>query len=166
MFFVCDVYFCILRNRILHSTAQPKAPAAASTKASTPRLPRLPTTRGLPPTSTPKRNNKTHTSSVTTAEMRGKRFLRKAKPRHNPAIMKSMTVNIFYGYGVLRLWGLRLCVGGGTVMGFTVMRVYGCGVLRLWGFTVMRVYGYGVLRLWGFTVVGELGHIRQIGNMG
>ena len=35
----------------------------------------------------------------------------------------------------------------------------------------MRVYGYGVLRLWGFTVVGvtvvrELGHIRQIGNMG
>ena len=103
LFFVCDVYFCILRNRILHSTAQPKAPAAASTKASTPRLPRLPTTRGLPPTSTPKRNNKTHTSSVTTAEMRGKRFLRKAKPRHNPAIMKSMTVNIFYGYGVLRL---------------------------------------------------------------
>ena len=159
MFFLCDVYFCILRNRILHSTAQPKAPAAASTKASTPRLPRLPTTRGLPPTSTPKRNNKTHTSSVTTAEMRGKRFLRKANPRHNPAIMKSMTVNIFYGYGVLRLWG------------FTVMGVYGYGVLRLWGFTVMGFYGYGVLRLWGFTVVGvtvvgELGHIRQIGNMG
>ena len=46
----------------------------------------------------------------------------------------------FYGYGVLRLWGgVRLCVGG----------------VRLCGFTVV-----------GVTVVGELGHIGQIGNMG
>ena len=51
------------------------------------------------------------------------------------------------------------------------MRVYGYEGLRLWGFTVMGFYGCGGLRLWGFTVVGvtvvgELGHIRQIGNMG
>ena len=46
----------------------------------------------------------------------------------------------FYGCGVLRLWGF-------TVMGVTVMGVYGYGVLRLWGFTVMGVYGYEGLRL-------------------
>ena len=51
-----------------------------------------------------------------------------------------------YGYGVLRLWG------GGTVVGG-----YGCGGLRLWGFTVVGVYGCGGLRLWGFTVMGFYG---------
>ena len=39
-------------------------------------------------------------------------------------------------------------------MGVTVVGVYGCGGLRLWGFTVVGVYGCGGLRLWGFTVVG------------
>ena len=37
------------------------------------------------------------------------------------------------------------------------MGFYGCGGLRLWGFTVVGVYGWGGLRLWGFSVVGFSG---------